>query len=249
MGKMLRSTEKRKEHYNKLIDDTLKKLINLFGDHLLSVSSFLQTACKAKPTLLIQLDRPIGVLLKNDAVSQNIKKIKSMLKEASDCVIIITTAGEIADFADDFPMEHIHIRNRYRKLYGDDPIGQMEVSFENIQRAVKSSMQSVLMRLRTAYLSQNYNDLFVKETVEQLYPTFECALYLRSQSIPTGFQELVFKIESCYNTKNSVLSEIAQSIENGATTGLYQKMFGLLTALEEILAGVKGLKGLSPEEV
>jgi len=246
---MVRLTEKRNEHYNKLVDDTLKKLIDLFGDSLLSVSSFLQTTGKAKPTLLIQLDEPIGVLMKSDAVSQNRKKIKAMLKEVSDFVILITTAGEIADFADDFPMEHIHIKNRYRKLYGDDPIGHMEVCFENVQRAVKSSMQNTLMRLRTAYLSQNYNDLFVKELIAQLYPTFESALYLRSQSIPTGLQEIVFKIESCYNTKNNVLSEIAQNIENGTTAGLSQNMFGLLTALEEILAGVKGLKGLSAEEV
>jgi len=240
--------QKRNEHYNKLVDDTLKKLIDLFGDRLLSVSSFLQTSGKPIPTLLIQLDEPIGVLLRNETISQNKKGIKAMLKDAADFDILITTAREIVDFADDFPMEHLHIRNRYRKLYGDHPIGQMEVNFENIQRAVKSSMQSVLMRLRTAFLSQNYNDSLVEEIIGQLYTTFECALYLRSQSIPTGLQELVFKVESCYNTKNNVLSEIAQNIENGTTAGLSQNMFGLLTALEEILAGVKGLKGSRLEE-
>jgi len=236
--------QKKNERYNKIVDETLKKLINLFGKHLVSVSSSLLATDEFKPMLLIQLDEPLTVLLRDKKVSPNGKSIKAVLKKVADLQIHITTTREMADFAADFPIELVHIKKRYRRLYGDDPIVNMDVNFENVHSAVSVSIQEVLMRLRTAYLSQHYDGLLVKNTVIQLYPTFESALYLRSQSIPTGLREVVFKVESCYNTKSGVLSEIAQSISMNKRSILVRNMLALLLALEEILAGVKGLKGI-----
>ena len=238
--------EKRSNTYNKSVDETLKKLIDLFGAHLLSVSSFLQVTGGFKPVLLVQLDEPFINLLRDANVSSDKKSIPAVLKEVASFPIYIITARERNAFADDFPIELIYMKNRYRKLYGDDPVAQMNVDFNNLHRAVKTSMQGVLMHLRTAYLSRNFDDLFICEIINRIYPTLVSALYLRSQSIPVGLGELVFKVESCYNPKNSVLSEIAASIENGNTKGIAGKMLALISTLEEILSGV--IKGIPAEE-
>ncbi|MCL1947143.1 MAG: hypothetical protein FWF51_08355 [Chitinivibrionia bacterium] len=238
--------EKRNNTYNKAVDETLKNLIDLFGAHLLSVSSFLQTIGGFKPVLLVQLDEPFINLLKDANVSNNKKSIPSVLKEVATFPIYIITPREIAAFADDFPIELIHMKNRYRKLYGEDPVAKMNVDINNLRRAVKTSLQGILMHLRTAYLSRNFDDLFICEIVNRIYYTLESALYLRSQSIPSGLGELVFKVESCYNPKNSVLSEIAANIESGETKGIADNMLSLISTLEEILSGV--IKGIPAEE-
>ena len=211
-------------------DETLQQIIDFFGSHLLSVSSYSHTSNELKPIFLVQIDEPL--------LNLNIPKNTAF---PADLPIYIITAREISTFAENFPIELTHIKNRYRKLYGKDPIAQMNVDFNNLHNAVIITLQRVLIQLRAAYLSKNYDNLLVLELMSKLYAIFEAALFLRSQSIPIGLSELVFKIESCYNLKNAVLSEIARKIEGNEIKGLCENMPALLTALEEILAEIKGI--------
>lgn len=213
----------------KKIDEILKKLLNAFGGHLVSVTSFFQSESGLNHVLLVHLDKPFT----------NLGNIPEVLKGDTEFPIYIVTSKEMATFAEDFPIESLHIKNRYRKCYGDDPIGKMNMNFNNLHNAVNISMQGILMHLRTAYLSRNYDDLFITEIMNRLYSTFEAALFLRSQSIPFTLSEIVFKIESVYNIKNSVLSQIAKNMETGNTKEIAKNMLKLLTTLEEILAEIK----------
>jgi len=234
--------ERKNNYYNKLIDETLRLLIDFFGNHLLSVSSFSQTPDGLKPVLLVQIDEPLINLLYDKDISPDKKEIPAFLKGKTDFTIYIITAREMATFSENFPIELVHIKNRYRKLYGNnDPIAQMNVDFNNLHNAVKIALQGILMHLRTAYLSQNYDDLFVVEIINRIYSIFEAALFLRSQSIPVGLSELVFKVESCYNQQNSILSGIVKKIEDNDVKGIAENMLALLTTLEEILGEVKGI--------
>jgi hypothetical protein len=167
--------------------------------------------------------------------------IAVILKDKADFPIFIITAREIATFAENFPIELTHIKNRYRKLYGNDPIEEMHIDFKNLKNAVSISLQGIIMHLRTAYLAQNYDDLFVVQLMNKIYATFESALFLRAQSIPVELGEIVFKIENCYNIKNTVLSQIALKIESGDPKGIAENMLVLLTTLEEILGQIKGI--------
>jgi len=214
------------------MDETLKLLLDLFGNHLLSVSQFLQTTGEQKPMLLAQIDEPFT------NINSNEKTIPAILKDKTDFPIYIITTDEIKIFAENFPMELLHIKNRYRKLYGDDPIEKMNINFDILRNSAITSLQGILMHLRTAYLSQNYDDLFVAQLMNKIYTILESALYLRSQSIPIGLSEIVFKIENSYNPRNPVLSKIAKKIDSGDTKGIAENMFDLLITLEEILAGI-----------
>lgn len=215
--------------------EILKFLLNLFGNHLLSVSQFLQTTGEQKPMLLVQIDEPFINIFSNK------KAIPAILKDKTDFPIYIITTRETATFAENFPMELLHIKNRYTKLYGDDPIAKMSVDFDNLYNAASTSLQGILMHLRTAYLSANYDDLFVAELMNKIYTILESALYLRSQSIPVGLCEIIFKIENSYNPQNSVLSKIAKKIESGDIKGIAEYTFELLLNLEEILGQIKGI--------
>jgi len=224
---------KKSDYYNRLIDEYSKRLLNAFGSHLVSVTSYFQSEGGYKPVLLVHLDQPFI----------NLGEIQEILKGNTAFPVLIITSKELNGFADSFPIELVHIKNRYRKCYGNDPIGQMSIDFNNLHKALISSMQMTLMRLRTVYLSQNYNDLFVMETMNRLYSTFEAALFICSQSIPFTLSEIVFKIESSYNIKNSILSQIAKRMENGDTKGVAKDMLKFLTTLEEIFAEIKGISG------
>ena len=236
--------EKRNDNYDDLVENTLKKLLDFFGGHVLSATSFSQIESGGKPVLLIQLDEPLVNLLDDSSVSSDGETISPILKERADFPIYIITSGEIAAFPENFPTELVHIKNRYRKCFGTDPIGQMSADFNNLHNAVKTSMQGIVMHLRMAYLSQNYDDLFIAEIMNRLYPTFESALFLRSQTIPFSLVELTFKIENIYDTKNKVLSEIAEKIEKQDTKGIAANMFCMLTTLEKILVGVQEITGI-----
>jgi hemolysin-activating ACP:hemolysin acyltransferase len=231
--------EKRNDNYDDFVESALKKLLDFFGAHVLSATSFSKIENGGKPVLLIQLDEPLINLLNDSNVSSDGETISPILKEHTDFPIYIITSKEIAEFPENFPIELVHIKNRYRKCFGTDPIGQMDVDFSILHNAVKTSMQGILMHLRMAYLSQNYDDLFIAEIMNRLYPTFESALFLRSQTIPFSFVELAFRIENIYDTKNKILSEIAEKMEKQNTKGIAENMFHLLTTLEKILAAVK----------
>lgn len=233
--------ESKNDYLGESIDETLKLLRDLLGKHLLSVSQFQQTTGGLKPMLLVQIDEPLINLLNDKNISPDGKTIPAVLKDNKDFPIYIITTREMTTFAQNFPIELLHIKNRYRKLYGDDPIAQMNIDFNNLKNTVTVSLQGILMHLRTAFLSQNYDDLFVAELMNKVYTIFEAALFLRSQSIPTGLREIVFKVEGCYSPKNSALSEIAKKIESGEIKGIAENMLDLLITLEEILAGIKGI--------
>ncbi|MDR0304082.1 MAG: hypothetical protein LBH98_04835 [Chitinispirillales bacterium] len=232
--------EKNNDYYNRLIDKILSKLLNAFGSHLISVSSFFQSESGFKPVLLVHLDEPFVRLFNRPDVYADQRTISKVLKGKIEIPIYLITSNEISALAQNFPIELVHIKNRYRKCYGDDPIGQMNVNFDNLHNAVTASMQGVLMRLRIAYISQNYDDLFIMEIINRLYSVFEALLFLRSQSIPFTLSELAFKIESNYSIKNSALSEIAKSMGNKNIKGIAKNTLKLLTTLEEILAEIKG---------
>jgi hypothetical protein len=236
--------EKRNDNYDDLVEKTLKKLLDFFGGHVLSATSFAKIESGGKPVLLIQLDEPLVNLLGDSSVSSDGETISPILKECVDFPIYIITSKEMAVFPENFPIELVHIKNRYRKCFGTDPIGQMSVDFNHLHNAVKTSMQGIVMHLRMAYLSQNYDDLFIAEIMNRLYPTFESALFLRSQTIPFSLVELTFKIENIYDTKNKVLSEIAEKIEKQDTKDIAANMFCLITTLEKILAGVQEITGI-----
>lgn len=231
--------EKRKNDYGESVDETIKLLLDLFGKHLLSVSSFQQTTGGPTPMLLVQIDEPFINLLDDTSISSDSKTIPAILKDKIDFPIYIITTREIVSFGKNFPLELVHIKKQYRTHYGKDPIAEMRIDFSNLQNATDTAMQGILMHLRTAYISQNYDDLFVIQLFNKIYAILESALYLRSQSIPSQLCELVFKIENCYNIKNPVLSEIAKKIEANETKGIAENIFDLLLTLEEILAQIK----------
>jgi hypothetical protein len=230
--------EKKNDYYNRLIDKFLEKLFSAFGSHLTSVTSFFQSENGSKPVLLIHLSETFMRSLYYSDNSCYLKNVSEVLRGRVEFPIYIITSNEIATFAENFPIELVHIKNRYRKCYGEDPIGQMNIDFNSLLNAVKISMHGILMHLRTAYLSQNYDDLFITEIMNRLYPVFEAALYLRSQTIPFTLSELVFKIEGSYNIKNSVLSRIAENMVNKNTKGIAKNMLKLLITLEKIFTAI-----------
>jgi len=224
------------------VNKTLQELIDFFGSHLLSVSS---CSSELKPMLLVQIDEPFVKLIDDKKVLLCKKTMPKILRGNINYPIHIITALEITTFAENSPIEFLHIKNNYRKLFGDDPIAKTDVDFDNLHYAVSTDLQKILINLRAAYLSQNYDDLFVAKTIKQIYMIFEATLFLRSQSIPTGLSELVFKVESSYNHQDSVLSKIAKKIENKDIKGISENMLSLITTLEKTLSKIKGISRLS----
>lgn len=148
------------------------------GDHLEKKSDY---------NVLVVLDRAGAGELKI------MSEVSAAWAENGNRPPLVFTVDEFRNSADTFPIELADMQQSRRVLLGEDPVGGLTISQENLRLQLERELKVKLLQLRERYLLTRGNDKLVLELLSGSLSTFlvlfRAALRLWQDTVPPHKQE------------------------------------------------------------
>jgi predicted nucleotidyltransferase len=141
---------------------------------------------------------------------------------------VYLTVSELKDAADVFPIEYHQMKKAHIVLFGEDILGEVDISDQNLRHQIEYELRGKLLRLRKLYIPACNNieklaELMVK-SLSNFIALFRAVLSLHKIDAPQTKSAVINAMAQQFKINPNPFMKILQIRENGVESGFDEKM-------------------------
>lgn len=148
-----------------------------------------------------------AIVLINNLTAIDLKNSYSLIKEFSTNHLwgifpyqkhpapLFMDKTEWLNSCDVYPIEYSDIKARYKIIYGNDFVANLNLEKKNLRHQCEYEMKNLLIKLRQNYLSKSNNkkeiEHLLKVSSKSFFAVFRAILRLTEENVPFGHKEVI----------------------------------------------------------
>lgn len=151
---------------------------------------------------------------------------------------LLLTKSEFLSSADVFPMEYLDITDSRKVIFGTDPVGNLNITSDNLRHQVEEQLRGTVSSFRRALLASKGQHRLLKRYLAEWFGSQNALIrgLLRlsgSKEIPADFADVVQSLTERFGIDAGVLSDL-QRIRSGEKLDATETAVHVLGYLTEL---------------
>jgi hypothetical protein len=156
-------------------------------------------------------------------------------------VPLVSTRDYIHASLDSFPIEFLDLKLHHRVIFGEDELGNLEISPPHLRLQLEREVKGYLLHLRKGLLETGYDrnalrDLLLR-TIPAFAALFEAVLFLKNETVPKTRKEIFQKVAALADLEDGSITNLFHLQEK--SDHLYREE--LWKIMEEYIAQIEKL--------
>jgi hypothetical protein len=182
-----------------------------------------------------------------ETLRQSLRLVDRGIKKKIAAPLFLTRQN-IERSLDVFPIEFLEMKENHVVIYGEDPLGGIEIDPERLRLECEEQLRGKLVRLRQAYLEVGLGrkgiEMLLKESLSALIPTFRAMLRLKGLGPIREKEKVIDALASQFNVDGQAFLEVLHDQQADEKIGKQdaETFFGkYLEALDQLTVAVDRL--------